>query len=128
MLVDKHKFLKLPVVLGMQQSWLHIPPVSSSLGQTYHQIVQRVHGLTCWMCVRTRLGRIEPLLQFARLEDVISCALREQALFPKTFDQPSKGPSVDGTCSSSFAMNTLEHLSLTSDRCCASTSCARGRG
>lgn len=42
MLVDTHKFLKLPVVLGMQQSWLHIPPVSASLGQTYHQVVQRV--------------------------------------------------------------------------------------
>ena len=58
MLVEKHKFLKLPIVLGMQQSWLHIPP-------------------------------------FARLEDVISCALKEPALFPKTYAEPSKGPTVD---------------------------------
>ena len=58
MLVEKHHFLKLPVILGMQQTWLHVPP-------------------------------------FARLEDVISCALKEPQLFPKSFDDLAAGPSVE---------------------------------
>ena len=58
MLVETHRFLKLPVVLGTQQAWLHIPP-------------------------------------FARLEDVLSCALKEPQLFPSSFDNLAAGPSVN---------------------------------
>jgi hypothetical protein len=41
MLVDKHKFLKLPVILGMQQSWLHIPPVSASLASVCRHVAHQ---------------------------------------------------------------------------------------
>ena len=57
--------------------------------------------------------RCQQSLQFARLEDVISCALKEQALFPTTFDQPSKGPSVDGACSLLFGAKSTNTVTDT---------------
>ena len=59
MLVERHHFLKVPVTLGMEESWLHVPP-------------------------------------FARVEDLISCALKEPELFPSSFDKTVGGPTVDG--------------------------------
>lgn len=96
MLIDRHKFLKLPVILGMQQSWLHIPPVSASWHLDLPVQPHCTAGM--WDSHTVCTGGRTALLQFARLEDVISCALKEQGLFPKTFNQLSKGPTVDGTC------------------------------